>query len=135
MPELAPVTMRTRSLSGIALAVFAVFVLDALRQARIVFAFIRDRGRRWDDNLASFSGELRERLRNWFRGTVAADDAEAQLVRRAIEWRQLRQSEIVIGPAPPKRAQSSARVQPIDGTAPVACHLGLVQTGEAVHAT
>ena len=47
---------------------------------------------------------------------------------------KLREREIVIGPAPPKRAERAARVQPIDRAARVLRQFGLVETGEAVDA-
>ena len=41
---------------------------------------------------------------------------------------------IVVGPAPPKRAERAARVKSIDDAAGVLRHLVLVETGEAVNA-
>src|SRR5580700_9158873 len=134
MPELAPVTIIVRASSAMRFAVLTIFVCDALRKSGIMLCFACNRGGRRIDDVARLASELRERLRNRLEASVAAYDAEAQLVGCLIEGWERFERRIVVGPAPPKRAERTALVKAIQYAGGILCHVGFVQACEAVNA-
>src|SRR5580700_5298641 len=99
-----------------------------------MLALVADRCGKRIDGLSRFTGELREHLGHWFKRSIAANHAETELMRCAIERRQRSERRIVVGPAPPERAERAARVKAIDCAARILCQLVFVEAGEAVDA-
>ena len=69
---------------------------------------------RGGDDLAPLARERGQRRGDGLLAPVAANDAERQLVRRAVEGRLAAQRVGVVGPAPPVRAQPAVGVQPLE---------------------